>query len=190
MRCFRSLLVPGMFLTVSVGLWAQTSTYNLGRTATQQEIQAWDIDVDMDGKGLPPGKGTATEGAKIFAQKCAVCHGPTGEGAIAKRLLGGKGTLNTNKPMKTIGSFWPYATTLWDFINRAMPASQPGTLNANEVYALTAFLLYRNEIIGENEVIDATSLPKIQMPNRNGFLPELPQWSPGAKRRLGYYPGQ
>ena len=190
MRCFHSLLVPGMFLTVSAGLWAQTPAYNLGRTATQEEIKAWDIDVDMDGKGLPPGKGTAAEGAKIFAQKCAVCHGPTAEGAIAKRLLGGKGTLSTNKPMKTIGSFWPYATTLWDFINRAMPASQPGTLSASEVYALTAFLLYRNEIIGENDVINATSLPKIQMPNRNGFLPELPQWSPGAKRRLGYYPSQ
>lgn len=184
------LRMLGVLLALSAVLLAQTTTYGRGRTATEEELKAWNIDVDMAGKGLPPGSGTAADGAKIFAQKCAVCHGPTGEGAIAKRLLGGKGSLNTNKPMKTIGSFWPYAPTLWDFINRAMPASQPGTLTANEVYALTAYLLYRNEIIGEHDVIDATSLPKIQMPNRHGFIPELPEWKQGTKRRLGYYPNQ
>jgi S-disulfanyl-L-cysteine oxidoreductase SoxD len=188
MRYFPSLLLLGMFLLASTASRAQTPTYGKGRAPTDEEIKAWDIDVDMNGKGLPPGKGTAAEGSKIFAQKCAVCHGPTGEGAIAKRLLGGKGSLSTDKPMKTIGSFWPYAPTLFDFINRAMPASQPGTLSANEVYALTAFLLYRNEIIGENDVVDATTLPKVQMPNRNGFIPEVPEWKPGMRRRLGYYP--
>ena len=189
MHYFRKFLFLGMFVTNCVALLGQTPTYGLGRTASQQEIEAWNIDVDMEGKGLPPGKGTAAEGAKIFAQKCAVCHGPNGEGAIAKRLQGGKGSLTTDRPIKTIGSFWPYATTLWDFINRAMPASQPGSLNANEVYALSAFLLYRNEIIGENEVIDASSLPKVQMPNRRGFFPEMPEWKPDMKRPLGFYPG-
>ena len=187
MRYFLRLLISGIFL-VSPALWAQAPTYNRGRTPTAEEIEAWDIDVDRDGNGLPPGSGTAAEGLKIFARKCAVCHGPIGEGGIAKRLLGGNGSLSTDKPMKTIGSFWPYAPTLWDFINRAMPASQPGTLTANEVYALTAFLLYRNEIIGENDVIDAESLPKVQMPNRNGFIPEVPEWRKGMKRRLGFYP--
>ena len=188
MPCFLRLLVLALFLTSCTGLMAQTPTYDLGRTATEEEIRAWDIDVDIDGRGLPPGSGTARDGARIFSQKCAVCHGPTGEGAIAKRLLGGRGSLTSDKPIKTIGSFWPYPTTLWDFINRAMPASQPGTLTANEVYALTAFLLYRNEIIREDEVIDRETLPKVQMPNRNGFIPEMPTWKPGMKRPLGLYP--
>ena len=188
MRYFPSLLVPGIFLAVCVGSLAQTPAYNRGRTLTEEEIRAWNIDIDVEGKGLPPGSGTAQDGAKLFAQKCAVCHGPTAEGGLAKRLLGGKGSLTSNKPIKTIGSFWPYATTLWDFINRAMPASQPGSLRPDEVYALTAFLLFRNEVIQEGDVMDAKTLPKIQMPNRNGFFPEVPLWKPGMKRPLGFYP--
>ena len=184
MRYLLSLVVPGILLTVCVGSWAQTPTYNRGRTPTEEEIRAWNIDIDVEGKGLPPGSGTAQDGAKLFAQKCAVCHGPTAEGGLAKRLLGGKGSLTSNKPIKTIGSFWPYATTLWDFINRAMPASQPGSLRPDEVYALTAFLLFRNEVIQEGDVMDAKTLPKIQMPNRNGFVPARLEDIPDLRKRV------
>ena len=184
MRYGFNLLLLVMVLAACVAALAQTPTYNVGRTATQQEIEAWDISVGSAGKELPPGSGTAKEGAKIFAQKCAVCHGPTGAEStlLWGRLVGGKGTLTAISPVRTVGSMWPYATAIWDYINRAMPAypiaspreeygRQEGALSANEVYALTAVLLYRNGIIQESDVIDAKSLPKVQMPNRNGFIP-------------------
>ncbi|HEV2201618.1 MAG TPA: cytochrome c [Bryobacteraceae bacterium] len=151
--------------------WAQ-SYNNVGRAPTKEEIQAWDISVGTEGKELPPGSGTAKEGAEIFAKKCAACHGPTAEGSsLGPRLMGGKGTLNTPQAVRTIGSYWPFATTIWDYIHRAMPPNQGGSLAASEVYALTAFLLFRNGIVQESDIIDAKSLPKIQMPNRNGFVP-------------------
>jgi len=184
MRCFRNLLVLVTALAACVAALAQTPTYNLGRTPSAEEIQAWDLLVGWEGKELPPGSGTAQEGAKLYAQKCAACHGPTGaEGSPpppgqmrpSPRLVGGRGTLNTPKPVKTVGSFWPFAPVVWDYINRAMPRGQEGSLRPNEVYALTAFLLYRNGIIQESEVLDAQSLPKIQMPNRNGFVPARPE---------------
>jgi cytochrome c len=153
-----------------------TPSTNLGRPATAEEIQAWDIAVGPTGKELPPGSGTAKDGAGIFGRRCAACHGPTGEGASEKALVGGKGTLDSLSPRKTIGSYWPYAPIVWDYINRAMPRFQEGSLTPNEVYSLTAYLLFRNGIIGENEVMDAQSLPKVQMPNRDGFLPAKPQW--------------
>lgn len=173
MRWSSILVASVMALTACVAAAAQTPTYsNVGRTPSKEEIAAWDIAIGPEGKELPPGSGTAKEGAEIYAKKCAICHGPAGEGSrLGPRMLGGKGTLNTLDPVMTIGSYWPFATTLWDFINRAMPRKQEGSLSADEVYALTAFLLYRNDIIGESDVIDAKSLPKIQMPNRNGFVP-------------------
>ena len=154
-------------------LWAQALPYsNVGRTPTKEEIQAWDISVGTEGKELPPGSGTAKEGAGIFAKKCAACHGATAEGSsLGPRLTGGKGTLTTPQAVRTIGSYWPFATTIWDYIHRAMPPNQGGSLAVNDVYALTAFLLFRNGIVQEGDVIDAKSLPKIQMPNRNGFIP-------------------
>jgi cytochrome c len=153
--------------------WAQTPSYsNVGRAPTKEEIQAWDISIGPEGKELPPGSGTAKEGAEIFAKKCAACHGATAEGSpLGPRLLGGKGTINTPQPIRTIGSYWPFATTVWDYIHRAMPQGQGGSLGANEVYALTAFVLFRNDIVKESDVMDAKSLPKVQMPNRNGFVP-------------------
>jgi mono/diheme cytochrome c family protein len=164
---------------------AQTPTYpGIGRTATDQEIGPWDIAIGPSGKELPPGSATAKEGAQVYAGKCAVCHGPTGtegqknggEGRTAPALVGGQGTLNSNDPLRTVGSYFAYATTAWDFISRAMPRGQEGTLTPDEVYAVTAFLLYRNGIIQETDVMDAKSLPKVQMPNRNGYYPPRPDW--------------
>jgi len=152
---------------------AQAPSYsNVGRSPTPEEVQAWDISIGPEGKELPPGSGTAKEGAEIYARKCAACHGASAEGSqLGPRLVGGKGTLNTPTPVRTIGSYWPFATTIWDYIRRAMPPKQGGSLSASEVYSLTAFLLFRNDIIAESDVIDAKSLPKVQMPNRNGFVP-------------------
>jgi cytochrome c5 len=153
--------------------WAQAPSYtNVGRSPTKEEIQAWDISIGPEGRELPQGSGSAKEGAGIYARKCAACHGANGEGTqLAPHLVGGKGTLNTPQPVRTIGSYWPFATTIWDYIRRAMPPKQGGSLSADEVYALTAFLLFRNDIIRESDMMDAKSLPKVQMPNRSGFVP-------------------
>ena len=184
MRCSHKLAAAMIFLSMSIGsttTQAQLPSYgNVGKAPSQEEIRSWDIAIGMEGKELPPGSGTAQDGAPIYAGKCAMCHGqnlegvpmpgqPPGVGTVP--LAGGIGTLYTPKQLRTVGSWWPYATTVWDFINRAMPRYQEGSLSANEVYALTAFLLYKNNIIQESEVMDAKSLPKVQMPNRNGFLP-------------------
>jgi cytochrome c len=158
---------------------AQEREYpELGRAPTAMEIQNWDISVGPGGEELPPGKGIARDGAKIFAQRCAVCHGQNLEGGRGPSLVGGQGTLGTLDPDKTIGSYWPFATLIWETINRSMPPNLYNVpvppeqrLTADQVYALTAFLLYRNDIIRENDVIDANTLPKIEMPNRNGFVP-------------------
>ena len=183
---FRAL-APAMILTTSVTALAQGQTYRLGKTPSEQEIKAWDIAIGPQGKELPPGRGTAKEGAAIFEEKCATCHGENGTNGRAPALVGGKDTLTSAKPVRTPWS-WPYATTLWDFINRAMPLNNGGSLKADEVYALTAFILSRNEIIKETDVIDAASLPRIEMPFRSHFDPPTPGWKSGEKRQLGYYP--
>jgi mono/diheme cytochrome c family protein len=183
-----SPLAAGIVLLTATAALAQTPSYsNIGRAATKEEIQAWDISVGPDGKGLPPGQGTAKDGAPIFAVKCAVCHGPNGEGAkIGPRVVGGIAdteTLTTLKPVRTVGGYWPYATTVYDFINRAMPRGQSGTLTPTEVYALTAFILAKSQIIKEDDVLDAKTLPKVQMPNRNGFVPARFEDIPDEKKR-------
>src|SRR5438445_6214705 len=147
-------------------------SFGIGRVATEEEIRAWNIDVSSTGEGLPPGSGTVKRGAQVFAAKCAMCHGPTGTEGPKDRLVGGQGTLTTAKPVKTIGSYWPYATTLYDFINRAMPFNAPGSLNPDEIYSVIAWLLFQNGIVKEDAVIDARTLPLVQMPNRNGFIPD------------------
>ena len=185
-----NLLVPAMALAACVPAQGQTSTYNLGKTPTAEEIRAWDLAVSPAGKELLPGKGTVPEGAKLYAQKCAACHGPTGaEGPMAPRLVGGVGTMNSDRPQRTIGSYWPFATSIWDYINRAMPLNQEGTLQPDEVYSLTAFLLYRNGIIPESEVLDAESLPKVRMPNREVYRPPpISEWKPGMPRPFRIHP--
>jgi mono/diheme cytochrome c family protein len=187
MRCSKLFVLAMLLAAASVAV-AQTPSYsNVGRTPTKEEIQAWDISIGPDGKGLPPGSGTAKEGAPIFASKCAVCHGSAAEGgAIGTRLAGDKAlqeTLTTLKPVRTVGSYWPFATTIWDYIHRAMPRNQAGTLNPNQIYALTAFILYKSNIIQESDVMDAKTLPKVQMPNRNGFIPQRFEDIPDERKR-------
>ena len=152
--------------------------FDFGRPATPQEIKGWDIDVSPDGAGLPPGHGDAQQGQAIFAAKCASCHGPQGEGKPMDRLVGGMGTLRDKKPEKTVGSFWPYATTLFDFVRRAMPLNAPQSLTADEVYAVSAYVLFLNGIVAQGTTLDADDLAKVKMPNRDGFVSAYP--SPGA----------
>jgi cytochrome c len=159
-------------LLAMAALFTQSPRYGVGRTPTSDEIRQWDISVAPDGTGLPPGSGTAAAAKEIYTNRCAKCHGSEGQGRDSVPLAGGQGTLASPKPLKTVGSYWPYATTIWDYINRAMPFDRPGTLTHDQVYSLTAYLLFRNGIISETTVVDAASLPKIQMPNRRGFVPD------------------
>src|ERR1700675_4916686 len=146
----------------------------LGRPASAEELKRRDITTLPTGAGLPNGKGTAAQGEVVYRDKCASCHGPNGEGNLPQgtQLVGGIGTLATDNPIRTVGSFWPYATSVWDYIHRAMPLTQPGSLSADDTYAVTAFLLYRNKIIEANNVMNKQSLPKVRMPNRDGFIPD------------------
>jgi cytochrome c len=164
---------------------AQGPTYQLGTVPSEAEIKARDIAISPDGKELPPGSGSAKEGAAVYVQKCQACHGPNATGSALHR---GLVPLGNAKPVKIPFSLVPYATTVWDFINRAMPQSKPGSLTADEVYAVTAYVLYRNDVIKETDVLDAKSLPKVRMPNRDNFIPAQPGWNPKAKRPFGYYP--
>lgn len=148
----------------------QAQVYSLGKPASPVAIAAWNIDVAPDGAGLPKGSGSVATGQAVYAAQCAACHGAKGEGKPADTLVGGLGTLATGKPVKTIGSFWPYATTVFDFIRRAMPYQAPQSLSADEVYAVTAYLLHLNGIVPADAVLDATSLPQVRMPNRDGFV--------------------
>ena len=175
-RCvMRLAVIAGLVHVFFTGVSAaqqDPSSFGLGRAPTAAEIQAWDIAVGPEGKELPPGQGTARDGAPMYQTKCAMCHGVNGTEGPQDVLVGGRGSLATTKPVRTIGSFWPYATTIYDYISRAMPLYAPGSLSPHEVYALTAYLLFRNDIIDESTVIDAQTLPKITMPNRDGFRPD------------------
>ena len=157
---------------------AQSPTYGLGRAPSADEIRNWDIAIGPSGKELPPGRGTAVEGGKVYAAKCAACHGKTAKEGPNDVLVGGQGTLSTGKPVKTIGSYWPYATTVWDYINRSMPYDKPASLTADEVYAVTAYLLSLNGIIHDGESMNSKTLPQVKMPNRNGFIGDpRPDWN-------------
>jgi hypothetical protein len=161
---------------------AQLPTFGLGRAPTAEEIKKWDVTIPPDGRGLPPGSGTATLGKTIFKERCASCHGENGQDPKYGALVGGRGTLNTARPVRTVGSFWPHATTLWSYINRAQPLDEPGSLTPDQVYAVTAYLLFLNGIIGEHDVLDAATLVKVRMPNREGFVPDArPDVGPRAR---------
>ena len=137
--------------------------------ATPEQVAGWDISIGPDGAGLPPGSGTAAAGKTVYEAKCLACHGVDGAGQPNDRLVGGQGTLREAAPIRTIGSYWPYATTVFDYIRRAMPYVTPHSLTPDETYALTAYLLALNNVIAQDDVMDATTLPKVVMPNRANF---------------------
>ncbi len=141
----------------------------LGQPLGARELAGWDIDVRADGAGLPAGKGDAQTGARLYAEQCAACHGAKGEGRPAVGLAVGAGSLATARPLKSVGSFWPYATTVFDYIRRAMPHQAPQSLKTDEVYAVTAYVLHLNGIVGPGDEMNATTLPRVKMPNREGF---------------------
>ena len=198
-------IVPVVILMGSVAASAQSPTYNLGRTPNTDEIRSWDIAISDEGKELPPGSGTADEGEKLYVEKgCVVCHGPNGRGGRAPALVKKKDTDKPSGAAPMAGShppdyesgqrimvlYAPFATVVWDFIHRAMPLQlAPGTLSADETYSLTAFLLYKNDVINENDVLDAQTLPKVKMPNRDGFIPpDITHWKPGMLRAFTIIP--
>jgi cytochrome c len=167
MLCSAGLLALAVQLAA-----AETKPLGLGRKPTPDELAAVDIDARGDGAGLPPGRGTVAEGEAVYAQSCAACHGAGGEHPISPsiRLTGGKGTLATPGAVQTVGSYWPYATTLFDYIHRAMPFNAPQSLEPDQLYAVTAYVLHLNGIVPADAALDATSLPKVRMPNRDGFV--------------------
>jgi S-disulfanyl-L-cysteine oxidoreductase SoxD len=202
MGAFKMGLPRFLFLTTALGIcqagWAQSPTYGVGRTPSAQEIAAWDIAVSPTGKELPPGHGTAKEGAVLYVRKgCAGCHGAKGSsGGHAPTLIKGvEQETHATMPMPCLAPcvndlnnmsvHSPFATTIWDYIHRGMPLGKEGSLSPDEVYAITAFLLFKNGVIQEEEVMDQQSLPKVKMPNRDGFaLP--PEWKHGTPRLQGY----
>jgi cytochrome c len=188
MSCSPKFLLAVMILAIPLAVLAQSQPRahpDVGTPLSQAEIQSFDRMIGPEGKELPPGRGTAKDGAEVFAKRCELCHGKNGEKGLVRSLVIGspgepyRGTYygeERNGP-----SYYPYATIAWDYINRAMPPSNPGSLNPNEVYALVAVLFYWNGIIKENDVMDGKTLPKVVMPNRNGFVPAVPVYPPEKK---------
>lgn len=160
--------------TVATGLACATpcgaQSPMLGEPVTDEELAEIDYAVLPDGRGLPSGSGTATEGKEVYERHCLSCHGASGADGINDRLVGGHGTIDSTRPEKTVGSYWPYATTLFDYIRRAMPYQAPGSLSADEIYGLTAYVLFLNEIVDEDERLNPDTLPAVEMPNHENFV--------------------
>lgn len=146
----------------------------LGAPVSATEVARWDISIPPSGAGLPEGSGTARQGLQVYEQKCMSCHGVKGAGKPADALAGGVGSLAGGKPVRTVGSYWPYATTLFDYVRRAMPIANPLSLTSDEVYAVSAYLLFINGIVEEDAAMNARSLPMVKMPNRDGFISDWP----------------
>jgi len=172
LRTFLIFLTLALFSNATFG-----QAPKLGKPITATDLSAWDINILPDGTGLPPGSGTPADGARVYAAKCAVCHGPEAKGGANARLVGGE-PIKSMDSEKTIANFWPFSTTLFDYIRRAMPFRQPRSLTNEEVYALTAYILSLNKLIGENDTMNAQTLPKVQMPNREGFIVRFPEKTP------------
>lgn len=175
----RQRKIGGFFLVAAAALLAAAAvageTPDLGEPVSAERIHALDFTVLPDGTGLPEGSGDARLGLEVYQRECRLCHGDGGQGGPNDRLVGGQGSLDGGKPVKTVGSFWPYATTVFDYIRRAMPHQAPGSLSADEVYGLTAYLLAENGIIAAGAVMDARTLPAVEMPNRTGFVWAVPE---------------
>ncbi len=169
MREFYLAMLAAAALACATSAQAQ-GRYGIGRSATPAEIAGWNIDIDRDGNNLPPGSGTVSHGRDVFDQQCAACHGAKGEGGVGDRLVGGQGTLATPKPVRTVGSYWPYATTLFDYIRRAMPQNAPQSLSNEDVYAVSAYILNLNGLLAADATLDAKTLVTIKMPNRSMFV--------------------
>jgi hypothetical protein len=186
MRCTLLSLAASLAILAApaTGL-AQQPKFNVGAPLSQDEIKGFDFMIGPEGKELPAGSGTVKQGAELFAKRCEVCHGKNGENGVIRRLVLGSPGKPFRGPFKPEDrdsvAYYPYATIAWDYINRAMPVPKPGSLTHDEVYSAVAFLLYRNGIIGENDVMDAKTLPKVEMPNRNGFVPAVPVYPPEKK---------
>jgi cytochrome c len=178
MSLHRQLLASTVFAGLTLCGGAYAAGPGLGQDISDDDLSAWDISIEPDGEGLPSGSGSVSVGADIYAAKCAQCHGETGTEGPTDPVAGGIGSLTTEAPTKTVGSFWPYATTLFDYTRRAMPYDAPQSLSADETYAVTAYVLHLNGIVEEDAVLDAASLPAVAMPNKDGFVsfwPEAPQ---------------
>ncbi len=163
-----ALLALGVSLCATCAL-AQTP-YGIGRVATPAEVAGWNIDIGRDGSGLPPGSGTVSHGREVFEQQCAACHGDKGQGGIGDQLAGGQGTLAAAEPVRTVGSYWPYAPTLFDYIRRAMPQNAPQSLSNEDVYAVSAYVLNLNGLLPADAALDAKTLAAIKMPNHDKFV--------------------
>jgi cytochrome c len=164
------LVIAACVLALGCGA-ARAQGPDLGRIATPEDIAAWDISIGPDGAGLPSGRGTPQQGAAVYAAKCVACHGEKGAGRPNDQLVGGRGTLAAGQvPVRTVGSFWPYATTLFDYVRRAMPLNESKSLGSDETYAVVAYILQLNGVIAENDTLDDQTLPLVQMPNRDGFV--------------------
>lgn len=173
----RLSLGAAVALALSLGVAMAADAPHFGQPITPADLAPWDISIGPDGVGLPPGSGTPAQGAQVYDDHgCAACHGDKGSGGPGGALVGG-GPLNATdrEPQKSIGNYWPYATTIFDFVRRAMPWQQPKTLSNDEVYAVTAYVLALNKIIGDNDVINAQTLPLVRMPNRDGFIVRYPE---------------
>jgi S-disulfanyl-L-cysteine oxidoreductase SoxD len=189
-----ALVAATLVATALVSAQSPPRRYGIGTPATPDQIAALDIDVKPDGSGLPRGSGTAREGASVYAQKCAACHGANGEGGSADPLVGAqpKSSLPFGPEYErwrnggpdvpfTIGNYWPYATTIFDYVRRAMPATAPGSLTANETYSVVAWLLAKNDIIAESATVNAETLPRVQMPAHAHFVPDIRKGGPEVK---------
>jgi cytochrome c len=174
MSTHKNLALATVFV-LTIGAASAADAPKFGKTISEADIGTWDLSVFPDGKGLPAGSGTPEQGAAIYAQKCASCHGDKGQGGVSPRLFGGEGTLKAPaQEVLTVGSYWPYATMVFDFVRRAMPWNAPKSLSNDEVYASVAYVLKLNGLMKDGEVLNKDTIMKIQMPNRDGFIDLYP----------------
>lgn len=174
----RKHVLPAGLALLAAAAGADDAKYGFADAATAEDIERSYLSVQPDGANLPDGSGTAVDGEPIYLRHCASCHGPDGEGGLANRLVGGRGSLASDEPVRTLGSFWPAATTVFNYTRRSMPYQEPMSLSNDDYYALTAWMLNKNDIIAADAVIDKDTLPQVVMPNRDGFInayPDIPK---------------